>query len=342
MSTLHLDALFSDLNGAPACVAAVSDRSGVIWQGAFGVSDLATAEPATMQTVFDIASCSKQFTAAAILLLAENGQLALDNDLALYMAEFSDAHLTVRHLMEQTSGLDDYTMPLILAGRAIHEQVGQADVIDWARRNPITTFQPGTQWQYSNTNYCLLAHVVELLSGLSFRAFADQFLFAPLSMTSSYIGDNALEVVDHAAAAYKVNDDGRTPTIDMWNWEMYGDGAMRSTAIDLLAWANNSVTHTVGGELFHQLQDRPLAAIPSGVMTLVHPSLYRHYAAGLFVGDLNGVATVCHPGDWGGFRSQFLRLPESGHAVAVLASGGEAFNAIDASVRIVEALGLIT
>jgi CubicO group peptidase (beta-lactamase class C family) len=341
MSVLHLDALFADLNGAPACTAAVRNHSGVIWQGAFGTANLATGEPATMRTVFDVASCSKQFTAAAILLLVENGQLALDNDLALYVPEFVDAHITVKHLMEQTSGLADYCMPLIMAGRAVHEQVGQVDVIDFARRDPVPTFAPGTQWQYSNTNYCLLAHIVELLSGLSFRAFADEYLFAPLSMTSSYIGDNALETVEHAALAYKVHDDGRAPTTDIWNWQMYGDGAMRTTALDLLSWAANSRSHKVGGEFFHQQQDLPMAAIPPEAMTQVHPTLYRHYGAGLFVGDLNGVATVCHPGDWGGYRSQLLRLPESGHAVVVLASGGEAFNVIDASVRIVDALGLI-
>ncbi|WP_123995208.1 MULTISPECIES: serine hydrolase [Streptomyces] len=294
---------------APGCAAAVGRRGDVVWEEGRGKADLATGRDITPKTVFDMASNSKQFTADAVLLLAGRGQLTLNAPLS----DFLDhppawtRDVTLGDLMRHTSGIPDYQDLLEAKGVKLTDPAGQQEAIT-AILASRPQEPPGKHFAYSNSNYVLLAHVVERVTGKPFAAFLQQEFFTPLhlSMSVSPAAD-----LPGKAKSYDEKDGAYTPNASPW--KQYGDGAVQTTPGELVRWADNYRTGRIGGQ---QLLD----AVTRGAVD-VGDALSRRgveagrYGAGILVLPDKGLV---HRGDWEQFHSTFEVSPDRNTAVTVV------------------------
>lgn len=291
---------FARLTGdQPGCAAAVGVDGQVVWRGARGMADLATRAPLTTDTVFDIASVSKQFTATAILLLAADGTLSIEDKLAARvpgLPRWAD-QVTIAQLIHHTSGIPDYTPILRSQGHSFQERTTQADAVRAIAGSGGPRFRPGSTFDYSNSNYVLLAEVVRHVSGTALPAFLRERVFGPLglAMVMDPVGAVPGKAVSYSASQVA---DSR--------WEQVGDGAVQSTPSDLVRWADNYRTGKVGGQ-------RLLAAQLAGAVESDLGNGTR-YAAGIMVA---ADGALSHGGGWAGFRTAFEVTPDRHTAVAV-------------------------
>lgn len=287
----------------PGCSAAVGIAGKVVWADARGVADLDSGIKITTDTAFDIASVSKQFTATAALLLAGAGGLSPDDPLADYVPGLPawSRTVTISQVIHQTSGIPDYVGLLYDAGFEDGDRTTNADALEVLAKVGDLEFQPGTQWEYSNSNYLLLGRVVEAASGVPLSDFLDAEIFNPLGL--DMVLDPARPVPTLAVSYTK--EDGKyavAPTA----WEQTGDGSIQTTPSQLVIWADNYRTGAVGGpELLAAQVD---GAVKTGAET------GERYGAGIFVG-VDG--TLEHDGSWAGFITDFTVSAARSHAVAV-------------------------
>lgn len=281
---------------------------------ASGLADLEHGAPISADTVFEAGSVAKQFTAAAILLLAADGKLALDDDIRKFLPEMPDygAPITVQHLLSHTSGLRDWGALMAAAGWDRGTRVyTQADVLDIARRQRSLNHSPGTDYSYTNTGYNLLALIVERASGRSFQAFTAERLFAPLGMGATRWRDDFRAVVPGRAMAY-----GPGPAFAqaMPFENGFGNGGLLTTVGDLLRWNAALDRRALGAEVTRQLSEP--SRLKSGAPLL--------YARGLYARRYAGTAEISHEGSTGGYRAWLGRFPDKGVSIAVLCNRADA------------------
>ncbi|HEV2124883.1 MAG TPA: serine hydrolase domain-containing protein, partial [Chloroflexota bacterium] len=194
--TSEIDTIFSWATPAtPGCAVAVSQHGERVVNRAYGLADLERAVPISPDTIFDVGSVVKQFVAAAVLLLVEEGQVSLSEDVRTYIPELPDTGhtVTVDHLLTHTGGIRDWTGILPLAATP-------TDALTLTLRQRGLNFAPGEEWSYSNSGYVLLKEIVARTSGTSFGEFARSRLFEPLGMTSTTYADDVRDVENHALA----------------------------------------------------------------------------------------------------------------------------------------------
>jgi CubicO group peptidase (beta-lactamase class C family) len=299
------DQVFADFTapGAPGCAVALIDNGRIVLQKGYGLASVEHGLPIDPRvTVFDIGSTSKQFTAASILLLAQDGKLSLDDDIRRYLPELPEypEPVTLRHLLHHTSGIPDYIELLVLGGFSIEDHTTAEDALRAIARQSELDFAPGSQHSYSNSGYFLLSVVVERVGGQPLAAFARERIFAPLGMDSTRILDDHTAVVPHRAGSYDLSGEGNL-VLSLSNWEQVGDGAVQTTVGDLAKWDANFYQPGVGGAwLVEQLQT-------TGQLDDGTP---LDYARGLMVSDYRGLRMVSHGGAWIGFRSNLVRFPD--------------------------------
>jgi CubicO group peptidase (beta-lactamase class C family) len=315
----RIDDLFAkwDRKDSPGCVLGVVRDGELVHEGYYGMADLEHGIPHSADSVFDIASSSKQFTAAAILLLHRAGQLDLDDVVQEYIPELPgyEAPITLRHLVHHTSGLRDYIALRHLAGVRDGDHFDMQDVIDLLARQQGLNFPPGTEHRYSNSGYVLLAHVVSRVTGESFDAWCVQHIFEPLGMSTSTFREDVRTIVPGLVQSYTRRPDGRLhKTVE--NEDIVGDGGLLTTVGDLARWERNYLDETVGGPGFTAAMSTP--GTPEGSD--------ERYAFGLSVGDYRGRTTVSHGGNLHGYSGEFLRFPDERLAIICLANLG-AFDA---------------
>jgi CubicO group peptidase (beta-lactamase class C family) len=307
----RVDAVFGEWNheDTPGCAVGVYRDGGMVLARGYGMADLERRVPITPQSVFDIGSTSKQFAAASILLLEQQGRLNLDDGVRTHVPELPEYSrpITIRHLLHHTSGLRDYIGLLTLAGSDIDDVTTADEALAMIARQRRLNFDPGDEHLYSNSGYFLLSIIVERVTGMSLRDYAREHIFAPLGMQRTHYLGSYDDIVPDRALAYAPRGDGlRT---DMSRWLQLGDGAVFTTVEDLLAWDRNFYDGAVGGDaLVSALQVK-------GTLT---GGEEIGYARGLRTGEYRGVRTVSHGGAWGGYRSELLRFPEHRFSVAVL------------------------
>ena len=192
--TKQVDKVFEkwDKPDSPGCALGVYKDGQIVYKRGYGVADLNDDVPITPATVFHVASMSKQFTAASIVLLAQQGKLSLDDDVRKYIPELPDfgERITIRHLVHHTSGLRDQWNLLELAGwRYSLDLITDDDVMSVMTREKDLNFKPGDKHVYCNTGYTLMGLIVKRVSGISLREFTTKNIFEPLGMTHTCNSD---------------------------------------------------------------------------------------------------------------------------------------------------------
>jgi CubicO group peptidase (beta-lactamase class C family) len=317
-----IDAIFARWNNTtPGCAVGVAAAGKPVLMKAYGMADLEHDVPNAPDTVFESGSVAKQFTAMAILLLAKDGKLSLDDQVRKHVPELPDygVPLTIRHMLTHTSGLRDWGSVAGIAGAPrTSREYTHGHVLDIVSRQKSLNFTPGTHYSYSNTGYNLAAIIVSRLSGMSFAEFSKRRIFEPLGMTSTQWRDDHQRIVKRRAIAYRPADNGFE--IEMPFENVHGNGGLLTTVGDLLKWNENFVTTKVGD-----------AALVTSQQTRGRFSDGREhdYALGLRVDALGGVKNVSHSGSTAGYVAHLNRFPEAHLSVAVLCnvSSGGATNA---------------
>ena len=308
----RVDSVFARFQGAasPGCAVAVARGGEPVLARAYGMASLEHDVPNTPETVFEAGSVSKQFTAAAVVLLARQGTLKLDDEVRRYIPELPDygTPITIRHLLNHTSGLRDWGTVVDIAGWPRGSRVHtHAHVLDVVSRQKSLNFAPGSEYLYSNTGYNLLAILVERVSGESFAAFTRRNLFEPAGMMRTRWRDDYTEVVKGRAIAYDTARGAFHSNMPFEN--VHGNGGLLTTVGDLLRWNDALANGTVGGRgLAGEMERR-------GVLT---GGRRIPYAEGLIVDEYRGVPQVSHGGATAGYRAYLARYPRQRVSVALL------------------------
>jgi CubicO group peptidase (beta-lactamase class C family) len=311
----RVDSLFTAWNNprSAGCAVGVAQNGRTLLSRAYGSANLEHDIPNTPETVFEAGSVSKQFTAAAVVLLARQGRLSLDDDVRKHVPEVPDygTPITLRHLLNHTSGLRDWGSVMQLAGWPRGTRIyTHAHTLDVVSRQKSLNFTPGTEYSYSNTGYNLLAIVVERVSGTSFAEFSKRELFQPLGMTRTEWRDDFTRTVRGRATAYVMNDGAWHQQMPFEN--VHGNGGLLTTVGDLLRWNQALDSGTIAGLDTLETQ---------GVLSNGRKIFY---ALGLGVADFRGVREVSHSGATAGYRAYLARYPETGVSVALLCNAGNA------------------
>jgi CubicO group peptidase (beta-lactamase class C family) len=311
----QVDAIFQPWNGmtTPGCAVAVSRNGALDYARGYGMADLEHDIPITPRSVFPVASIAKQFTAFSVGLLAQDGKLALDDDIRKYVPEIPDygRRITIAHLIHHTSGLREQGQLLNLAGWRGGDVQTEEDVLWALSRQRRLNFEPGSEIVYGNAAYTLLAAIVRRVSGQSLKAFAEDRIFEPLGMADTRFRGDPTEIVPRRAADYRAHAEGGWRG-SVGNTEHYGSGGLLTTAGDLLKWEQNLIDARVGGSTliaWMQTSGRLNDGSETG------------YGGGLMLGDYRGLRTVTHDGFDGGHRAEAVLFPDERLAIVVLCNG---------------------
>ena len=308
-----VDQLFAafDRPGSPGCAIGVIRNGGFVYKKSFGYASLELGVPLTPQSVFYVGSVSKQFTAASVVLATEQGYLSLDDDVRKYLPELPDyGHpVTLRQMLHQTSGFRDFLDLIALSGGNPAEIGSPADILKLIVRQKGLNNVPGAEWNYSNSNYFLLAEAVQRATKKSLARFAAENIFQPLGMKHTLFFDDNTLVVPNRVAAYDPGKDGAFVVDWSTSYDLVGGGGLMSTIEGLLLWDQNFYSNRLGkGTLVQQLQNH-------GVL---NNGNQINYAMGLMLGEYRGLPTVEHSGANFGYRSEYLRFPQQRFSAILL------------------------
>jgi CubicO group peptidase (beta-lactamase class C family) len=317
MDSSKIDALFSEY-AKPDCpgasVMVVRDGK-VLFAKGYGMADLQARVPCSPNTNFRLASVTKQFTAMAVMILADRKKLSLDETLPEFFPEFPQygRKVTVRHLLTHTSGLIDYE-DVIPSGTTI--PVLDRDVLRLLLKQEHTYFPPGTKFKYSNSAYALLALIVEARSGQSFARFLHENVFVPLKMKATLAYEQGISVVNNRAYGYTAGADGKFERTDQsLTSSVLGDGGIYSSVADLGKWdAALYTTKLVRSSTLRQIfTPGPESEKPGA-----------HYGFGWYIGEYRGLKEIWHSGTTRGFSTRIVRYPEKTFTVIILTNRNEA------------------
>ena len=303
----------------PGMVVVVAERGSVVSNDAYGVKNLKTQQPVDVHTRFEIGSITKQFTAAAILQLKERGLLSLDDRLSKYVPQYSaGSRITLRDMLLQISGIPNYTDTKAF-GKLIVKQNGTyvlakpgdvAGVLALIEHQRLD-FAPGSKWEYSNSNYFLLGHVVELVAHQPWSAYIREHIFNPAGMSESGFMEDEAAFPD-MATGYADDKGVPTPAGSFRGWAG-GAGAIVSTGTDLAKWDDALASGKIVSADDLQLMMAPgfLPAIGNG-----------HYGFGWVIDTYDGQPRVWHNGGTLGFNSSNQLYPATHQAIVVLTNSG--------------------
>lgn len=311
------DTVFREWNSThtPGCAVGIARGDSTLLERGYGMADLETGTPITPHTILESGSVAKQFTATAILLLAHDGKLSLDDPVQKYVPELAvyDRPITIRHLLTHTSGLREWSNLVALQGWPRGERAHtQADLLDVVFRQKAINYPVGDYYSYTNTGYALAETIVERVSGESFQRFEHDRIFAPLGMTHTSWRDDFTHLVPGRAQAYR-REDGQWH-LDMPFEDVVGPGGLLSTVGDWLIW-NRALTHkTLGAALVDTMTNRMHLTTGRAIT----------YGKGLFITQYRGLREISHSGSTAGYSTFLSRWPERGLSIAVMCNIGGA------------------
>lgn len=299
---------------APGCAVGVSLNGKSVFEKAFGLAEMEYKIPNTPKTIFESGSVAKQFTAAAVLLLAQDGKLSLDDPLRKYVPELPDygTPITIRHLLNHTAGLRDWGSVMALTGNGRGDRVVTQDLaLDVMSHQKSLNFRPGAEYSYSNSGYNLAAVIVERVSKQTFNDFLVERLFKPLGMTNSSIRYDYRTVVPGRAQAYSKESEKGPWLLNMPFMNVYGNGGMLTTVGDWLKWNAMLDARTWNPKLVDELETQGI----------LNDNRKVNYALGLIHGTYHGMKEIWHDGSTGGYQTYLTRFPEKKLSLAVLCNG---------------------
>lgn len=326
----RVDELFSDWDkpGSPGAAVGVIHKGEMIYSRGYGEANLDYGIPVIPETVFSIASISKQFTAACIAILIEKGMLDPEDDIRDYIPEMPeyDDIVRVRHLPYHISGVRDLYQTLNFADYGLANVMTLDDKLKVIASQSALNFPPGERHLYSNAGYTLMVFLVERVSGKPFSEFANEYIFEPLGMDNTHFHDNSSKVVKNRATSYfERNEEFH---IAYWgNYQGVGPAGLNTTIVDLFKWDQNLYENKLGHSL-----DLNRILHERGVL---NNGDTINYAFGLRMGDHRGLNTVGHGGSLMGFRTNYLRIPSQEFSVIVFSNLGS-FNPGSMSAKIAD------
>jgi len=316
-SDAALDTVFAGYRrtDGPGCAVAVSRNGQVLAARGYGMSDLGQSLAITPQSVFHVASVSKQFTGMSLVLLARSGAISLEDDIRKYLPELPvyGQPVTIRHLLTHTGGLRDQWSLLMTAGwRLGDDLITEADVLEIVSRQRSLNFAPGTDWLYSNSGFTLAAIIVKRVTGKTLREYAEENMFRPLGMSQTHFHDDNGMVVPGRTRGYGYRAAAWKETVP--NYSTVGATSLFTTVLDLVQW--------------HRHLDEALLGGPDALRVLLTPAVLvsgdtLKYALGIQHGSYRGVPTISHSGGDPGYRTQLLHFPSFKGGVSVLCNQNE-------------------
>lgn len=288
---------------------------GESYSGSIGSADLEQKKALTIETIFNLASVSKQFTAFSILLLEQSGKLALHDPITKYLPELPEYtnDITIQDLIYHVSGMVDYIELALDKGIDYSDSLGPEESLADLIAYPNPLFPVGTKFDYCNTGYFLLSIIIERVSGKSYQEFAQQYIFKPLQMDNTFIvGSYPVHTTiargyrETTACGYQLSES---------LWTQTGDGAVHANVLDLMKWGENYTSGIVGGKA---LVEKMLQALPPKNRIGKAIEDHQQYAYGVIISQHFGITHFEHSGGWSGCATYFLRLPDLGLTVAVL------------------------
>lgn len=297
-----------EMRGVPSASVAVLEGGKLVYAHAYGLAHIAPDKAATPEMRYSIGSVSKQFTAAAILILQEQGKLSLDDVVGKYVPGLTRGdEVTIREILSHTSGYQDYWPEDYLMTPMMKPTTAQQILDTWAKK-PLD-FDPGTKWQYSNTNYVIAGLIVEKVSGEKLMDFLEEHIFHPLGMRSVWDSDETKLTQTDATPYVRAALGPLRPAPKEGRGWMFAAGELAMTAHDLALWDES---------LIHQTVLKPESYKEMFTEVKLKDGNGTHYGLGVEVTDLNGHREIEHSGEVTGFVSENIVLPDDGIAVAVL------------------------
>lgn len=312
----RVDQLMAAYDGddVPGGIVGVIRDGEVAFATAYGMADLAHDIPITTETRFNLGSASKQFLGFAFALLAEQGELSLDDPVQNYLPDWPTFEQTVilRHLLTHTSGYREAYGTQHVAGRIPGEDfLPREAALEAVRRQPTLEFPAGSEFQYNSLAYVILAEVLEEVTGTPAATWVEENVFGPLGMEQSAIESQVGEVIPNAAHSYDETEDGEAIR-EFSNRAIFGAAEVYTTVGDLANWFQNFQTAELGGRAVQERLREPFV-LTTGDTT--------KYALGLTVDEHRGLRRIKHGGAHAGFRSRLVYYPELDAGVVVMRNG---------------------
>jgi CubicO group peptidase (beta-lactamase class C family) len=324
----QIDQLFAVWNNieSPGAAVAVEKDGKVIYKKGFGSAELEYNIPITPQTVFHVASVSKQFTCFSILLLEKQGKLSINDDIRKYIPEVPDFGkvITLNQLMHHMSGLRDQWELLAMAGWRLDDIITKDQILRIVSRQKELNYNPGDEYLYCNTGFTLLAEVVARVSGQTFPEFTRTHIFEPLKMTNTLFYDDCQKIVKNRAYSFYVDSSGYKKSI--LSYSNAGATSLFTTAEDLCQWSRNFENPVVG--------DKDIIA-KMNLRGILNKGDTITYAMGQDIGKYKGLRIISHGGADAGYRSFLVRFPDQRFSVNILSNlasfnpGGMSFKIAD-------------
>jgi len=304
-----------DSTGSPGCVVGIVRNDSLVYARGYGLANVEDNVPNTPQSVYYICSLAKQFTGYAVVLLARQGKLKLDDDIHLYlpwMADFGHK-ITIRNLLNHTSGIRDEADMARISGLPLEGRLTQQMAVDIIKRQRTLNFIPGEMYGYSNSNYVLLAEIVKVASGKEFSSFVADAIFSPLGMTHSGFMDDSRDIVKERAAPYYYKD-GRSCYNGFQYANVLGAGSLFSTVDDMARWAINFYLPRVGDTKdIEQL-------VQKGKL---NNGRENNYALGISVDSSRGWKMYSHNGSLAGYVTHIRVYPDLKIGFIIFSNAGD-------------------
>ena len=308
-----LDDLMNDMfaSDAPGAVALVARDGEILYRKAFGMANMELGVEMTPDNVFRIGSITKQFTSCAILKLAEEGKLDLQDDITKYIEDYpTHGHtITIEHLLTHSSGIKSYTSMEEWTDEVRRKDFTPPELVDFFKNQPMD-FVPGEEFRYNNSAYFLLGYIVEIVSGKTYENYIDETFFKPLGMNSSYYGSTS-RIIHNRASGYAMGEDGLKNDDFLSMTQPYAAGSLLSTVDDLYTWYKAVMNNEVISE--ESLKN----ATTSFVLNSGQKAAYGY---GWFLGNVQESPIIYHGGGINGYLTASIFFPEERLFVAVFSN----------------------
>ncbi len=302
----------------PGCAVGVYRGNAIAYAKGYGQGNLELGVPISPASTFQLASVSKQFAAMAMVLLEQDGVLRLDDDIRRYLPEVPTfgRTVTIRQMINHTSGFRDGLTPLVLGGLQYPgESIRLLDALSAVVRQERLEFEPGTDYSYSNATYWLMGIIVQRVTGRSLTEFTTERIFKPLGMNSTRFHGDPASLLPGRTHAYSLRTSDSTYRLDIPFYESVGAGGLYSSVNDLVHWHRNFADGTVGGAAGIRAMETRAVLASGDTLT---------YALGIVRGTYRGAPTWSHSGSDGGYRTYLVRFPDHDLGVAVLCNANHA------------------